>query len=402
MQTLFFVLIFSPAYFYCNWQSFRYVESQTEQKIGKWKSFGLTFLINYVLFLTCSFLQFHLIVNWAFFAAFLIAEIALLYRCGLGRSFFYGMTCTLVGLSINIFFRALMAIAFQVPASSFDGKNTQNGYLKALPIALAFLLAGLVLQAIQKTAWTERMKVISADSSNLKFLSRLMAAMYCYLFLNLLIYYMPGDDLVFKLWVMKSCVSVLTGYYIAALYAYRMSRLNSYREQNRVAQQEMLARKREEEELHALAYTDPLTGCYNRKFINHKLEELMEKKESFCLCFVDLDGLKGVNDQLGHQMGDSYIIAVAQALETVCRGKSDIICRYGGDEFLLVLGCGVQAAEDAICAVQRILMGKANSEEYPFSLSISCGVAASGGYSSVKELIVAADAKMYENKHKQG
>lgn len=401
MQSILIILIFSPTYFYCNWQFFRYIESQTGQILPKWKSFGLTFSLNYALFLVCSFLQLHLIINWAFFAAFLIMEIALLYRCSLLKSFFYGITCTLVGLSVNIFFRALMAIVLDVPAATFDGRSTQSGYLRAFPIALAFLLAGVIFQIIQKTVWTGRMKVIAADPSNLKFLSRLMAAMYCYLFLNLLIYYMPGSYLVFKLWVIKSCISVLVGYYIAVLYAYRMSSLNSYREQNRAARQEMLVRRREEEALHALAYTDPLTGCHNRKYINHKLEELMEQKKSFCLCFVDLDGLKEVNDRFGHQMGDSYIISVAQALEAVCKEESDIICRYGGDEFLLLLDRDVRGAEEAVAEVQRILTDKANSEEYPFVLSVSCGVEASGGYRSAKELIGAADAKMYEKKHMQ-
>lgn len=399
MQNILVVLLFSPTYFYCNWQFFGYVESQTEQKFSKWKSRGLTFLINYALFSICSYLQLHLIINWAVFAVFLIIEIALLYRCGLRRSFFYGMTCTLGGLSINIFFRALMAIIFSVPASSFDSNVMKNSNLRIIPIAAAFVFTGILFQIIRKTVWTERMKVIAADRSNLKFLSRLISAMYCYLFLNLLIYYMPGDYLIFKLWVIKSCICVLVGYYIAALYAYRMSRLNSLRQQNCAARQEMLARKREEEELHALAYTDPLTGCFNRKYINHKLEELIGRKENFCLCFVDLDGLKAVNDRLGHQMGDSYIIAVAQALEDVCIKENDVICRYGGDEFLLILGCGVKAAEEALRTVQRMLMQKVNSEEYPFTLSISYGVEASSGYTTARGLISAADAKMYEKKH---
>lgn len=112
----------------------------------------------------------------------------------------------------------------------------------------------------------ERVGTIAADPSNLKFSTRLITAMYCYLFLNLLVYYMPGNYLIFKIWVVKACISVLVGYYIATLYAFKMSRLNRYREQNHAAHEELLKRMQEENELHFLAYTDPLTGCCNRKY----------------------------------------------------------------------------------------------------------------------------------------
>lgn len=59
----------------------------------------------------------------------------------------------------------------------------------------------------------------------------------------------------------------------------------------------------EENELHFLAYTDPLTGCCNRKYFSMLLTQRMEKRDRFCLCFADLDGLKCVNDEFGHQAG---------------------------------------------------------------------------------------------------
>lgn len=395
------ILLFSPAYFYCNWQYFQYIGEQTGRRIVRWKGVGATFAVNYILFIACSYLQLHLIVNWTAFAVFLVAETALLFRCPLRQSVFHGLTCALIGLSINILSRSVMAIVQDIPASAFDGTSPNNEY-KFIPVAAAFILAGAVFQIIRKTAWMERVGTIAADPSNLKFSTRLITAMYCYLFLNLLVYYMPGNYLIFKIWVVKACISVLVGYYIATLYAFKMSRLNRYREQNHAAHEELLKRMQEENELHFLAYTDPLTGCCNRKYFSMLLTQRMEKRDRFCLCFADLDGLKCVNDEFGHQAGDRYIVAVAQQFGSVCAEDKDILCRYGGGEFLILLdGIDAPRAEKKLQNVQEALKSKSKSEEFPFELSLSVGIVDAAGYREPDTLIYEADRRMYAGKQKK-
>ena len=395
------ILLFSPAYFYCNWQYFQYIGEQTGRRIVRWKGVGATFAVNYILFIACSYLQLHLIVNWTAFAVFLVAETALLFRCPLRQSVFHGLTCALIGLSINILSRSVMAIVQDIPASAFDGTSPNNEY-KFIPVAAAFILAGAVFQIIRKTAWMERVGTIAADPSNLKFSTRLITAMYCYLFLNLLVYYMPGNYLIFKIWVVKACISVLVGYYIATLYAFKMSRLNRYREQNHAAHEELLKRMQEKNELHFLAYTDPLTGCCNRKYFSMLLTQRMEKRDRFCLCFADLDGLKRVNDEFGHQAGDRYIVAVAQQFGSVCAEDKDILCRYGGDEFLILLdGIDAPRAEKKLQNVQEALKSKSKSEEFPFELSLSVGIVDAAGYREPDTLIYEADRRMYAGKQKK-
>lgn len=401
MKDLLIILLFSPAYFYCNWQYFQYIGEQTGRSVPRWKSIGITFAVNYLLFIACSFLQFHLIVNWTAFAVFLVAETMFLYKCPVRHGVFHGFTCALIGLSINTLSRSVMAIILNVPTSAFDGSNSNSGY-KLIPVAAAFILAGIVFQIVRKTSWMEHISTIASDPPNLKFSTRLMIAMYCYLFLNLLVYYVPGNYLIFKLWVIKACISVLVGYYIATLYACKMSRLNRYREQNHAAHQELLHRAQEENELHFLAYTDPLTGCCNRKFFTMLLKERMEKHFVFCLCFADLDGLKNVNDEFGHQAGDRYIVAAAQQLRTVCSGDKDILCRYGGDEFLILLdGADAVQAEEKMRGVQDALKKLSKTEEYPFDLSLSVGITDSAGYRDPDTLIYEADRRMYSRKQKK-
>ena len=83
--------------------------------------------------------------------------------------------------------------------------------------------------------------------------------------------------------------------------------------------------------------TDPLTGAFTRRAGERKLLELFEGKEEFYLVFVDLDNLKEVNDKFGHEAGDMYLSDFVKAVS-----DADLVVRWGGDEFVLVLRSGAK------------------------------------------------------------
>ena len=89
-----------------------------------------------------------------------------------------------------------------------------------------------------------------------------------------------------------------------------------------------------------LAYTDPLTGIANRRRVEESVDtaawEARLSGQALALMFVDLNGFKAINDQLGHGAGDELLILTAQRLQRRLR-HSDILGRYGGDEFLIAL-----------------------------------------------------------------
>ncbi len=93
-------------------------------------------------------------------------------------------------------------------------------------------------------------------------------------------------------------------------------------------------------ELEKLANTDDLTGVYNRSFFNRELSRQIESKLAnpqlnFCIILADLNGLKALNDKMGHMAGDSMIIGCARLLQNCCRSE-DFVCRTGGDEFAVL------------------------------------------------------------------
>lgn len=96
--------------------------------------------------------------------------------------------------------------------------------------------------------------------------------------------------------------------------------------------------KRTHEMLVQMASRDALTGVYNRRELDKKLDELMESKKTFGMILFDLDHFKNVNDTYGHPVGDSLLKEFARILETDIRiGNGDFVARYGGEEFVVVI-----------------------------------------------------------------
>ncbi len=158
-------------------------------------------------------------------------------------------------------------------------------------------------------------------------------------------------------------------------------------------------RKKTESQFREMAYSDALTGLYNRHYLMKILEKNIAEKNSFVVCFVDLDNLKYVNDNLGHPDGDEYIKTVAKVLGTSFQQNSRI-CRFGGDEFVIILkNCTLEFAEARMGQVNQSLRKISKSQRsYPMALSYgTISVDGSQTYTP-QEIIDMADQKMYKMK----
>jgi diguanylate cyclase (GGDEF)-like protein len=99
--------------------------------------------------------------------------------------------------------------------------------------------------------------------------------------------------------------------------------------------------KEANEAIRQLSITDPLTGCYNRGYLNDRLPEELSRSERYgrqlAIVLADIDHFKKVNDIHGHQAGDSVLKNFSQCINGQIRKKIDWIVRYGGEEFLIIL-----------------------------------------------------------------
>jgi diguanylate cyclase (GGDEF)-like protein/PAS domain S-box-containing protein len=160
-------------------------------------------------------------------------------------------------------------------------------------------------------------------------------------------------------------------------------------------------RKRVEEELKYLSFHDKLTGLYNWAFFEEELKRLnTDRQLPISLIIGDVNGLKLANDSFGHGAGDKVLVAMAKVLKKSCR-NDDIICRWGGDEFAIILPKTDQ--EDARRVCRRIQENCAIAGEAPIILSISLGTATKtmpGG--DIKQTLIEAEDGMYRSKAVEG
>lgn len=159
------------------------------------------------------------------------------------------------------------------------------------------------------------------------------------------------------------------------------------------------------EKVYRLSLTDELSGLLNRRgfllLAEQALKTARRAKTELALIYVDLDGLKRVNDERGHQAGDNMIVEAAQLLKASFR-ESDLIARLGGDEFA-VLAVITDSTESMLARLQKSLMqfNKGGSLPYPLSFSVGHVHCLPQEEKSLLELLAEADARMYLQKQER-
>jgi len=157
-------------------------------------------------------------------------------------------------------------------------------------------------------------------------------------------------------------------------------------------------------DLQELAVRDPLTELYNRRYLTEVLElELTHperSKYSFAILMMDSDHLKGINDKYGHKAGDDFLVQISDVLKDDIRA-GDIACRYGGDEFVVVMNnVSMKNAIDRAEELRKTIAEKSivyRSEGV--NISVSVGIALFPGHGRTgEELLQRADLALYEAK----
>jgi diguanylate cyclase (GGDEF)-like protein/PAS domain S-box-containing protein len=158
------------------------------------------------------------------------------------------------------------------------------------------------------------------------------------------------------------------------------------------------------DEVRGLSLQDDLTRLYNRRgFIslaNQQIRLADRKRTNLLLLFVDLDNMKKINDELGHEQGDQALMDVAQILRQSFR-RSDIISRIGGDEFVvLAIDTDMKHAGVITTKLQNNIDNHNKSTEAPYKISLSLGMSAYDFKSpcTIEHMLKTADSMMYENK----
>lgn len=168
-----------------------------------------------------------------------------------------------------------------------------------------------------------------------------------------------------------------------------------------------LKKRQSREMLYKMAYSDELTGLFNRRYCEEVLSAISKSDREYIVYSFDLNDLKMVNDTLGHSCGDCLISGFADILrQTFPEGC--VIGRMGGDEYIVIKDAASMTDCDLQGDMKRLdeCMARYNDNEKRFRYSVACGCArrsevnAADGYVDAHDVYVMADNRMYTNKNK--
>jgi diguanylate cyclase (GGDEF)-like protein len=155
------------------------------------------------------------------------------------------------------------------------------------------------------------------------------------------------------------------------------------------------------EKAEEIASRDALTGLHSRLLVETQIDRRIAAGVTFCVAIIDIDGFKKVNDEHGHLTGDELLKQFATELKSACR-STDLIGRWGGDEFIILLDYGLSEASAQAERLSKWVCGnysvQGRSGPQKLRVDASIGLAEHTPGEAIKELLARADAAMYLHK----
>jgi diguanylate cyclase (GGDEF)-like protein/PAS domain S-box-containing protein len=175
-----------------------------------------------------------------------------------------------------------------------------------------------------------------------------------------------------------------------------------------IAFRDITERKAFEDELHHHAFYDSLTKLANRRLLVERLDQALRRsdldRKTHALIFIDVDRFKGINDSLGHVTGDEFLVGISERMKATVRG-GDLLARFGGDEFVVLLE-DVAGVDEAVIAARRICAAAEQPmilpDGYEMVATVSVGIALTEPGKSADDVLRDADVAMYDAKAKGG
>lgn len=161
--------------------------------------------------------------------------------------------------------------------------------------------------------------------------------------------------------------------------------------------EDITEKRKEEDKIKYLSFHDELTKLYNRRYFENEIKRLDTKRQlPISIIIADINGLKIINDSLGHEKGDELLIKSAKILKQVIR-EEDILARQGGDEFAILLPQTTQKEAEKI--INRINNKSNKTKKDELTVSIALGTASKTKLSQdINNILKKADDNMYQNK----
>ncbi len=248
----------------------------------------------------------------------------------------------------------------------------QNQVLFFVNIFISYFILFVLLKLLGKIVPMEKFKGMSSTKMYSEVVSITATLMTLYLWISI---WVSLTNELYILYLFSTITSVTTmciAFYCLFFFNVKLITLHSFKRKSDRA--EMMHKINIEKQTLAekKLYTDELTGVYNKRFIDNKMERFCEQTQfDFAVVYGDLAALKHVNDNFGHGFGDKYITSVARALTKSVR-NDDFVARIGGDEFLVLLY--MITKHDLELVIKRMRENlKSEDEKTDFNIHVNLG-----------------------------
>lgn len=295
-----------------------------------------------------------------------------------------------------LFYRGILSLIFDI---SFTFVTT-NFILNVTACVLSMYTNIFAMILVQRYISADEIRIFFSDKDGVLFTTTILFYAFMFCGYNNVNTYIQEYYPFMKILQMKIGIFVFVGTFTFSIFGYILSRFNLFRDKSKKVQLQLHKLKEEEKEYIDIATYCPMTGAYKRNYgITYLKNKIINNNGVFTVTFIDLDGLKIVNDNLGHQAGDLYICSVVNVIKNICNGC--MISRYGGDEFLVVMDEKDQyEAEKSLILCCKTVEEMSKSEDIKFNMSISYGYYEVNNKNKLnyEDILETIDNRMYEFK----
>lgn len=385
------MLILHTAFFYLYYfQAYRYSKQILKNFKRTTASIVLSAtLLNLIIFY-CVYLQIPLLILYIVAFLFFYLDFKL-FSQSTGYTVLFGAIMFAAHLSlIHLIVFGSMGLYFSITPIMLKA----NFLLYLSTYTIGWIVACIFLYVFQKLIAIADVIILTERQYQIKSFDAIGLVILAYIYFDGYIMFDEDLSVIINLYLVISSLSVGIFFYLYILHSLKIAKASAYKQNYASLLFKMKEKESETVKLSKLAYSDTLTGVYNRVYINEEIQNLMKQNTLFSIAYIDFDRLKHVNDTLGHQLGDGYIQFIVQILKDSIRSE-DKLGRIGGDEFVLVMPfCVTENAEKIVCRITEKLSNQIFHQIVP---SISYGVACYDPNMPIDfdKLVQLADEKMY-------
>ncbi len=324
----------------------------------------------------------------------LVLETKVVFKATLIQMLFIAVTFT-----INLFAKRLAVLA--LGAIYYDDIITHvmgDLTLSLVASITCFTASVFTIGFARKSIPRNSLDTILSDNKNLAFLTTAYLILFVTLFAFLLTIGLEESHNFLFFYVILGLITI-SAFAVFIIFAYNLAELRIQTETYKRLSKKNTEDLKQIKSLEQVAIKDALTYLYTRDYADELVRKMIDDNHHFFVAFVDIDGLKIVNDEYGHEEGDFYIKTVAEILQDYFITES--VCRYGGDEMVVIGTCNVEdEITKRLIQTYKAVANIPKLYSKPYSTSISYGVAFKHPYEVIEaaELISIADSRMYELK----